>query len=124
MFRALNGVMAALFVLSALVQFNDPDPVPWIAVYSAAALLSALVAFGRRVYLPGSIALGIVALVWAITLALQAEGVPTLEELFEFQTMKTSVVEVARETLGLVIVGGWMLAQVVSALSSQHSRRP
>ncbi len=112
MFRALNGVMAVLFVLSAAVQFNDPDPVRWIAVYAAAAIVSAAAAFGRRVALPAA-ALAVISIVWGIAVARDAHGVPALAELVDFQTMKTSTVELARETLGLFIVFGWMTVQAV-----------
>ena len=32
------GAMGTLMVLSAAVQYNDPDPYPWIALYLAAAV--------------------------------------------------------------------------------------
>jgi hypothetical protein len=45
--------MAALFALSAAVQWNDPDPWLWIAVYGASAVASGLAALER---LPRSLA--------------------------------------------------------------------
>lgn len=113
MFRALNGVMAVLFALSAAVQFNDPDPVRWVIVYALAALLSARVAFGRPAYVPGAAVLALVAIAWAATTFVQADAMPSLGDLFEFTTMRTSNVEFVRETLGLAIVAGWMLVQVL-----------
>ncbi len=35
--RAAAGAFALLFVLSALLQLNDPDPVMWVAVYGLVA---------------------------------------------------------------------------------------
>lgn len=113
MLRALNGVMAALFALSAAVQFNDPDPLRWIAVYAAAAIVSAAAAFGRRVAVPAAV-LAVVSLVWAIAVASEAKGVPTLAELVDFQMMKTSTVELARETLGLGMIFVWMAVLAVA----------
>ena len=38
---------AVLFLLAALLQWNDPDPAIWMAGYGLAAALSALAAIGR-----------------------------------------------------------------------------
>ena len=43
-FRLLNGLMAVLFAVAVVVQFNDPDPLRWVAVYGAALTVSALAA--------------------------------------------------------------------------------
>jgi hypothetical protein len=43
---ACNWLMAALFGLSAVLQYNDPDPLSWIALYAAAA--AACVLWGLR----------------------------------------------------------------------------
>ena len=40
-FAIANGIMAAMFLLSAVLQYNDPDPLRWIALYAAAALACA-----------------------------------------------------------------------------------
>jgi len=37
--------MFLVFVLSIVVQFNDPDPLSWIALCGVAAVLSGLAAF-------------------------------------------------------------------------------
>ena len=38
--RAFNGLMCALFLLSVVVQWNDPDPLRWMAIYGAAFVVS------------------------------------------------------------------------------------
>ena len=38
----LNALFLAAYLLSALVQYNDPDPWAWVAIY----LATAAVAFG------------------------------------------------------------------------------
>jgi Transmembrane family 220, helix len=35
-YRVINWVMAVLFLFAAVVQYNDPDPVRWMAMYLAA----------------------------------------------------------------------------------------
>jgi len=69
--RLLAGTAALLFVASAFLQLNDPDPMRWLLLYGAAAIASAL--FVVRA-LPSSVYLGlaVVAGGWA---ALVAPGV-------------------------------------------------
>ncbi|ULQ51098.1 transmembrane 220 family protein [Flavihumibacter fluvii] len=38
--KIFNGVMVVLFLLSALLQYNDPDPYVWVPLYGAGAWLS------------------------------------------------------------------------------------
>jgi transmembrane protein TMEM220 len=40
--RFLDLTMALLFAFAAALQFNDPDPIRWIAIYGAACVLSLL----------------------------------------------------------------------------------
>jgi Transmembrane family 220, helix len=42
MFVRANVVAAALFTFAAAVQVNDPDPLLWMAVYVAAAVVAGL----------------------------------------------------------------------------------
>ena len=37
--RVFNGIFIALFVLFAVLQYNDPDPYIWIPIYLYAAFL-------------------------------------------------------------------------------------
>lgn len=45
--KYLNAVMILLFVVAAAVQYNDSDPMLWIAIYGAAAFLCVLFAIGK-----------------------------------------------------------------------------
>ena len=67
MFRAVNGAMAALFALATVVQFNDPDSLPWIGIYGVATALS--VQMATRGVLPAAapLAVGVIALIWVCT---------------------------------------------------------
>lgn len=44
--KVLNLILAALFILFAFVQINDPDPVLWILIYGLMAVACILAAFG------------------------------------------------------------------------------
>ncbi len=45
--RIINLLLAVMFFAFAGLQFNDPDPLLWIAIYSAMAVLCALAAFDK-----------------------------------------------------------------------------
>ena len=44
--KVFNLVLAAVFVVFAFVQINDPDPVLWILIYGLMAVACVLAAFG------------------------------------------------------------------------------
>jgi hypothetical protein len=43
--RYLNGFVCALFVLFAVVQYNDPDAMLWIVIYGITAVWAGIAAF-------------------------------------------------------------------------------
>ena len=110
-----------LFVLSGAVQFNDPDPLPWVAVYATAALLCAWAALGRfgRASTLLALAVATTAFVWAATLAPSAVAFLRSERQAVAFTMKTGdlLEEEARESGGLVLVTLW------SAILGMRGRR-
>ena len=110
--RTANLLMSILFLFSAAVQVNDPDPLAWIAIYAAAATVCAWLAVAAP---PGRwaralpLAVSIVAVAWAGVIAARSSGhVPPLR-LFESWEMTDTRVEEDREMYGLLIVGAWML---------------
>lgn len=48
MLRWINGALAALLLLFAAVQWNDPDGPLWMAIYGVGAFWTALAAFRPR----------------------------------------------------------------------------
>lgn len=88
------GVMIILFLVSAGVQYNDPDPWLWILFYLIAAGITGLAIAGREMFLPYIGAIGYIAgaiLVW-----------PDLGGEYWLD------VEEARESLGLAVGGVWL----------------
>ncbi len=119
-FRALDAIMGVLLLIAVVVQYNDPDPIPWTALYGAACALSVWSLIRPAGYpwvLPALVAA--IALVWASTIAPGALGKVPLSELFRSWEMKNTRVEENRETLGLMIVAAWM---VVLALHRLRAR--
>ncbi len=45
--KILNIILATLFLLFAVVQYNDPDPWGWMGLYALVAGVSAFAALGR-----------------------------------------------------------------------------
>jgi len=112
--KILNYVMAACFLFSVIVQFNDPDPLLWMLIYGLAGAACVL-AIGNRGSWIFPAAVGLAAMAWAIRLASNVIGKVTFGELFEAFEMKDERVEVAREFGGLLIIAFWMAVLVFDA---------
>lgn len=100
-----NGFMLVLFVWTAIVQYNDPDPVLWIFIYGAAALCCALYMADRlpvllATILSGVYTLGALYLLFRIT-------VGPLPFLDETGREMMGMMEEPREMLGLWIAAAW-----------------
>ena len=107
--KVADVLFLLMFAFSVVVQLNDPDPLPWMAIYGAAAVACLLSLIGK---LPWQFAVvtGIIALAWAATIAPRVIGqVPFLDMFAEFE-MKDIGVEESREMYGLILIGGWMAA--------------
>jgi hypothetical protein len=104
--------MALLFVFAAAVNLNDPDPVQWVGLYLAAAGVALYAALRQRISPIPAIAVGLVALVWALALGSGVQQFGVFGRMFESWEMQNVQVEEARETSGLLIVAGWMAAIV------------
>jgi len=105
--------MALLFAYAAFLQFNDPDPLVWIAMYGAAALPCLAAAAGRPAPWPVPALVAAIAAVWAIWLATIVFGDQPTTDMFPDQETTGWVIvdaEEGREMGGLAIVAVGMLA--------------
>ncbi|MBK9034218.1 MAG: hypothetical protein IPL61_23640 [Myxococcales bacterium] len=111
-----TAVFAVLCATSAALQYNDPDPVRWAAMYLAAgaAAVAALVQ-PRWWWLPTLVALGAVA--WAVALWTGVAGSVETSDLWRKMSEKGGKVEEMREAGGLSIV------VVGCALAAWRARR-
>jgi hypothetical protein len=115
--RAFRLGCCVLYFSSAALQYNDPDPLVWVLIYSAAAVAVLLPPGGRGARAAcGFVAT--VALVWAGLLLPEASGV-ALGDLAASMEAKGGRVEIAREAGGLLLVVGGM----VGALILDHRSR-
>lgn len=101
----INIILTILFLLFALVQFNDPDPFVWIIIYGSVALVSGLAIkniYNRKVLL-------IIMTVCLIGSIYYFPGLIELVSDHEFgdltKTMKAEqpFIEESRESLGLLL---------------------
>ena len=105
-FAGFNILFLASFILSVLVQYNDPDPLAWVAVYLAAAAMCIAHILNRQtVWLPPLLLL--ICLGWIAILLPSIIGQVSPGEIVESITMQTQAVEEAREIGGLAIVAFW-----------------
>ena len=118
MFVGLNWMMAVLFVFAAVVQVNDPDPLPWICVYLAAAGVCARAASRGVSPLLATTFVGVAALVWGLMTAAAVPSLATYSSMFDAWEMRSVSVEQAREASGLLLVAAWM-----AGLAVHHTRR-
>lgn len=121
--KAVNLVLAAMFLLFAFVQINDPDPALWILIYGSMAVVCILAAFGRyfRVALLILLA-GFAAYCFILfpgfTEWLQQENKSALFD--DIARMEHVYIEETREFLGLVICILVLLMQLIRSRKVVH----
>lgn len=121
--RGANVSMLLAFVLSMLLQFNDPDSLIWIAIYGVSAAACGLELSGRgSVGLPGGV--GVIALAWAVQLADAVVGKVPFSAMFGDWEMHDAGIEVSREMYGLLIVTAWMAALAIAAYRRPAPTKP
>ena len=122
-FRLSSWLMAALFAFAAILQYNDPDPVRWMILYCAAAVISGAAATRGAVHPIGPLVLGCLSLVFAVLIA-RAVPASLYARMFDAWEMKSLPVEEAREASGLLIVAAWMLVLAVHGRSHRPQLQP
>jgi hypothetical protein len=107
--KAFNLIFCFLFVFSAALQYNDPDPYLWIPIYMYGALLCWL-AF-RNKYYPKAYLIGIfIYLAYAIYLFFAKDGVldwinkHNAEDIASTMKAEKPWIEETREFFGLTIL--------------------
>jgi hypothetical protein len=104
--RILNFVLAIMFLLFAFVQINDPDPVIWILIYGAMAVLCIMAIFE---FYPKKFIIGIMVIYIGYSLVYIPGTLEWLRNdnkdmLFDdLAKMQFPYIEETREFLGLLI---------------------
>lgn len=116
--KIVNLFLAVMFVVFAFVQINDPDPVIWILIYGAMAVICVLAAFG---YYYSKIMVAILIIYFAYSLTNLPSILEWLKQddksmLFDnIAKMQHLYIEESREFLGLFICIIVLIMQLVKA---------
>jgi len=102
--KILNLILAGLFILFAVVQLNDPDPIFWTAVYGVMGAVSAFAAFKKfNIWVMLAVLAVLIFELFSLFPSISSwvnQGMPSI-----VKTMKTEEphIEFVREFLGLGI---------------------
>ncbi|MEO0680367.1 MAG: transmembrane 220 family protein [Pseudomonadota bacterium] len=111
--RILNGVLAALLVLFAAVQWNDPDGPFWMVVYGAGAAWCLIAALRPSAFASGAVA----GLFWLCLLAAiggMAWFWPQVTDWWDISVWWPEVTgETSREGMGMMVLVVFLLAVAV-----------
>ena len=114
MFFCFNIFFLVYFILSALLQYNDPDPYTWMPIYLYAALLCYLATkkiYSRLLYVPPLVIYSL----FAAFLFFSEDGVMSWWSKHEAESLVQSMqatkpwIEKSREFFGLLITIGVVL---------------
>lgn len=111
--RIVNGIFFVFLVLSVAVQYNDPDPLVWGAVYGVAAVWCGLAAF-RPEFFETAFARLLVSLTFLASLVGVWWWWPTTPRWWMQEVWWAT--ETAREGMGAMIVAVALLAATALAL--------
>ena len=106
MFKLFHALSTLLFFTMAAIQLNDPDPLYWVVVYMAGALVSGGLCFGSRLETLSKVTIGMVV----AGLLISGPGVIDYFTAEDYSSIYGSMsgakpyVESAREFGGLFIV--------------------
>ncbi len=110
--RRFNGLMMAAFVLSAVVQYNDPDPIPWMMVYLSALVLCVAWHQGRLAWWFFAAASGSSVLASVLVASVVPSGADVWVAVGDWH-MSEAGSELIRESGGLGLVALWMAVLAV-----------
>ena len=126
--RAFNLIAALLFLISALLQYNDPDPYLWMPIYIYGAIFCWLAFRGRyypKWYLPGIVLYA----AYAAFLFFEKDGVAdwinehNAEDIAGSMKATKPWIEATREFFGLVILMVVLLIDYFYAKRKNASQR-
>jgi hypothetical protein len=110
--RVVDLVFGLIFIASAAAQYNDPDLVPWIAIYVFAAVGCAS-PLSARWASPLTVAVAGIAGIWALLILPEAMQVTEIGDVLAAMNPDRPETEAARELGGLVLVLTWAVTRMV-----------
>ncbi|MFT4822191.1 MAG: hypothetical protein ACI9DH_000243 [Halioglobus sp.] len=121
-FVVFNSLFLAVFILSALVQYNDTDAIIWIAMYLSAAGMCVSAFRKKSLYwLPPLLLFACIG--WIMGLTLGFIGTVSMAEITASIKMQSGAVEEAREVGGLAMIGFWTAYLIYRRWRGLHGQR-
>lgn len=114
-FKVIGFLFAALFVVSAVLQYNDPDALVWMAIWGIAALISFAFAM-NKVSFAVTLIMGILCFAGFFYLY------PPKFEGFEIGAGDIVNIELGREAFGLLIIAIVMFVYTLRIRISGRSK--
>ena len=103
--RIVNYVLAGVFFAMAGLQFNDPDPIYWVAIYGGTALIALSRGLGRYSEFWAAITIGgvVAGMIYAVPGVLNFIDIGSFDDLTGAMTSSKPYIESTREFSGLLI---------------------
>ena len=114
--RYFNLFLCILFTLSAGLQFNDPDPAFWVAIYAGMAIIAGMAAFKK--YYTWLILLGMAVMAFEIFRLMPAfwtwitSGMPSIVGSMKAESPH---IELVREFLGIILCFGVLVMYYIQS---------
>jgi hypothetical protein len=111
--KIISALFCLIFISFAILQYNDPDPIFWIAIYATIAIVSFLRVVNRqskKIALITLIAIGIISLFY-LPGFYEWITMPNKEEIFGEMVYEKPYIEETREFFGLLMGAGSLLFQ-------------
>lgn len=111
-FKILGYLFAVLFIVAAALQYNDPDTLIWVIIWTVAAIFSLGFALNKISFMP---------LFFSGVMALGGffYSYPEKFEGFEIGTGDIKNIEEGREAFGLLIIAMVLLVFAVRSYTSK-----
>ena len=115
--RIISIILFLIFLSFALLQWNDPDPVLWIAVYLAIAIASFLRVINKQ---NRNIVLGVGLIIIVISFSyvpgfIEWVSLPEKGEIFGEMVYQKPYIEETREFIGLLMGLGSLIYQYLKS---------
>jgi len=119
-FVIASWVLAVNFAGWVLLQYNDPDPARWMAMYGVTAVTAAAVPYWRRAWIAAAV-VGAFALAWSAALWSGVAGIVQPSDLWLKMSEKGGKVEEMREAGGLTLAALWLLFSALVGARAERS---
>ena len=117
--KKANRLVIVLFICCAMVQFNDPDPIPWVTAYGLAAAVCLAWDLNRA---SNAVLAGMSVLAFGMSGWMLSENAVGMDSsAMAFDWAMTAQTEPMREGMGLILIAVWMATLALLGVRSSAS---